>query len=74
MTESEILSIYQITNIAEVNSLSLFDYGNSLNDFFKDKNSSNICHQYFKWFDHRKFDKTNNSFLKDFEKYFYDFF
>ena len=74
MTESVIVSIFQITDIAEINSLSLFDFGNSLNTYFKDTNSSTFCHRYFKWFEHSKFDKTNNSHLKDFDNWLYDFF
>ncbi|MFX1420557.1 MAG: hypothetical protein ACFE9N_16795 [Promethearchaeota archaeon] len=74
MTESEFMSIFQIADIAEINSLSLFDYGNSLDIYFNYNNSSNFCKRYFKWFDHSKFDKTNNTYLKDFDKWFHEFF
>ena len=74
MTESAVVSIFQIINIAEINSLSLSDYENSLNNYFSDRNSSNFYQRYFKWFDHIKFEKTNPSFLKDFDKWFCDFF
>ncbi len=74
MTESIVASIFQINNIAEINSLSLFDYENSIINYFSDNNSSNFYQQYFKWFNHFKFEKTNTFFLKDFEKWFRDFF
>lgn len=74
MSDSVVMSIFQKTNIAELNSLRLFDYENSLHNYFSDENSSNFCQRYFKWFESTKFDKTYNSFLNDFEKWFYDFF
>ncbi|MFX1320189.1 MAG: hypothetical protein ACFFAQ_00965 [Promethearchaeota archaeon] len=70
MSDSVVMSIFQKTNIAEINSMRLFDYENSLYNYFSDNNSSNFCQRYFKWFEHTKFDKTNNSFLSDFEKNF----
>ena len=74
MSDSVVISIFQKTNIAELNSLKLVDYENSLNNYLSDQNSSNFCHRYFKWFEHTKFDKANNSFLNEFDKWFYDFF
>ncbi len=74
MSDSVVISIFNKTNIAEINSLRLFDYENSLYNYFSDKNSSNFCQRYFKWFESTKFYKTYNSFLNDFEKWFYDFF
>jgi len=74
MSDSVILSIFQKTNIAEINSLKLYDYENSLTNYFSNSNNSNFYQRYFKWFDHTKFEKTNNSFLKDFKKCFCDFF
>ena len=74
MYDSVVVSIFQKTNIAEINSRRLFDYENSLNHYFNDVNSSNFCQKYFKWFDYKKFGKNNNSFLKDFERSFYDIF
>jgi len=74
MSDSVILSIFQKTNIAEINSLKLNDYENSLTNYFSNSNNSNFYQRYFKWFDHTKFEKTNNSFLKDFKKWFCDFF
>lgn len=74
MSDSVIVSIFQKTNIAEINSLRLFDYENSLNQYFSHENSSNFCQKYFKWFDYAKIGKNNNSFLKDFERSFYDIF
>lgn len=74
MIESVVSSLFQITNIAEINSLSLFDYENSIYNYFSDKNSSNFYQQYFKWFSNNKFEKTNTSFIKDFDKWFSDFF
>ena len=70
MSDSVVISIFQKNNIAELNSLRLFDYENSLRNYFSDKDSPNFCQRYFKWFEHTKFDKTNNSFLSDFEKNF----
>jgi hypothetical protein len=74
MTESIIISIFQEANIAEINSLSLSDYGNSINNYFSDKNNTDFYKQYFKWFSHIKFEKTNTSSLKYFKKSFQDFF
>lgn len=74
MSDSVILSIFQKTNIAEINSLKLNDYENSLTNYFSNSNNSNFYQRYFKWFDHTKFEKTNNSFLNDFKKWFCDFF
>ena len=74
MSDSVILSIFQKTNIAEINSLKLYDYENSLTNYFSNSNNSNFYQRYFKWFDHTKFEKTNNSFLQDFKKCFCDFF
>ncbi len=74
MTESIIAAIFQITNIAEINSLSLSDYENSIYNYFSDNNSSNFYQRYFKWFNNLKFEKTNTSFLKDFDKWFHEFF
>jgi hypothetical protein len=70
MSDSVVVSIFQKSNIAEINSMRLFDYENSLYNYFNDENSSTICQRYFKWFEHTKFDKTNNSFISDFEKNF----
>ena len=74
MTELEILSIFQITDIAEINSLSLNDYGNSINNYFNNVINSKFYQRYFKWFNNDKFEKSNTSFLKDFDKSFQDFF
>ena len=74
MTESVIASIFQITDIAEINSLSLIEYRNSINNYFEDSENSNLYKRYYKWFDNSKFEKTNTSFLKEFNKSFQDFF
>ena len=74
MSNSVVVSIFQKANIAEINNLRLYDYENSLNYYFSNKNSSNFCNRYFKWFDYTKFEKNNNSFLKDFERFYNDFF
>ncbi len=74
MTETEIISIYDVADIAEINSLSLNEYGTSLNNYFGDKKNSNFYKRYYKWFDNSKFEKTNTSFLKEFNKSFRDFF
>jgi hypothetical protein len=74
MTESFVVSIFQINNIAEVNSLSLSDYENSINNYFNNSNSSNFYQRYFKRFNHIKFEKTDTTFLKDFNKWFQEYF
>lgn len=74
MTKSAVASIFQINNIAELNSLSLLDYGNSIDSYFNDKNRKDFNQRYFKWFKNSKFEKTKTSFLKDFDKWFYEFF
>ena len=74
MSDSVVKSIFQKINIAELNSLRLFDYENSLYNYLRDDKSSNLSLRYFKWFEHTKFDETNNSYVNDFEKWFYDFF
>ena len=74
MSDSVVVSIFQKINIAEINNLRLFDYETSLNHYFSDNNSSSFCQRYFKWFDYTKFEKNNNSFLKDFERFYNDFF
>jgi hypothetical protein len=73
MSDSVVISLFQKVNIAELNSLRLFDYEDSLNNYFSNNNSSNLCQQYFKWFEHTKFNETN-SHMNYFEKWFYDFF
>ncbi|NVM35744.1 MAG: hypothetical protein HWN81_09125 [Candidatus Lokiarchaeota archaeon] len=73
MYDSDNSLIFQKSNIAELNSMLLFDYGNSLKKYYNGKKRSHIHSKFFKWFDHSKFDKTNNSFLNDFEDYFYNF-
>jgi len=74
MNETEITSIFGIINIAEINSLSLIEYRNSINNYFEDSENSNLYKRYYKWFDNSKFEKTNTSFLKEFNKSFQDFF
>ncbi|MFX1432002.1 MAG: hypothetical protein ACFFCY_17680 [Promethearchaeota archaeon] len=74
MIDSIIVSTYQKTDIAEINSLKLSDYENSLNNYFIDDNNSSMNQKYFKWFNNPKFDKINNSFLKDFENWFSNYF
>jgi len=73
MSDSDNLLIFQKSNIAELNSMLLFDYGNSLKKYYNSKKRSNFHSKFFKWFDHSKFDKSNNSFLNDFEDYFFNF-
>jgi len=70
MSDSIVVSIFQKTNIAEINSSKLFEYENSLNSYFSNENNSNLSQRYFKWFDYTKFEKINNSTLKDFGKWF----
>ncbi len=74
MLDSVILSIYQKTNIAEINSLKLRDYENSHTNYFSNSINSNFYQRYFKGFDHTKFEKTDNSFLEDYKKWFREFF
>ncbi|MFX1567472.1 MAG: hypothetical protein ACFFCV_03795 [Promethearchaeota archaeon] len=74
MTETEISSIFEITDIAEINSLSLNEYGTSINNYFGDKQNSDLYKRYYEWFDHSKFEKINTTFLKEFNKSFQDFF
>lgn len=74
MFDSVILSIFQKTNIAEINSLKLYDYENSHTNYFSNKINSNFYQRYFECFDYTKFEKTNNSFLKDYKKWFCEFF
>jgi len=74
MIDSIIVSVFQKTDIAEINSLKLYDYENSFNNYFVDSNNSSINLQYFKWFNNPKFKKTDNSFLKDFKEWFSNYF
>jgi hypothetical protein len=74
MLDSVILSIFQKTNIAEISSLELHDYENSHTNYFYNSLNSNPYQRYFKWFDHTKFEKTNNPFLEDYKKWFCEFF
>lgn len=74
MIETEIGSIFEIIDIAEINSLSLIEFGNSINNYFDKKQNSNLYKQYFKWFNNSKFEKTNTTFLKEFNKSFRVFF
>ena len=73
MFDSDNSLIFQKSYIAELNSMLLFDYGHSLEKYYNGKKRSNFHSQFFKWFDHSKFDKTDNSFLNDFEDYIFNF-
>jgi len=73
MSDSDYSLFFQKSNIAELNSMLLFDYGHSLNKYYNGKKKSNFHSKFFKWFDHSKFDISNNSFLNEFEDYFYNF-
>lgn len=73
MSDSDNSLIFQKSYIAELNSMLLFDYGHSLEKYYNSKKRSNFHSQFFKWFDHSKFDKSNKSFLNDFEDYFFNF-
>ncbi len=73
MSESDNLLIFQKSNIAELNSMLLFDYEHSLKKYYYSKKSSHFHLEFFKWFNHSKFDKTNNSFINDFEEYIDNF-
>ena len=74
MFDSVILSIFQKTNIAEISSLTLYDYEKSHTNYFYNSLNSKPYQRYFKWFDHTKFEKTNSSFLEDYKKWFCEFF
>jgi hypothetical protein len=66
-------SIFQISDIAELNSLTLFDYERSFNKYYNHINKSKSSLDIQKWFDHSNFNKTANLFIKDFEEYFLNF-
>ncbi len=74
MLNSTIVSIFETSDIAEMNSMKLYEYGDSLNNYFNNTNNSSAFKQYFKWFEYPKFKKANNSLLKDFKKSFCEFF
>ncbi|MFX1350457.1 MAG: hypothetical protein ACFE92_17440 [Promethearchaeota archaeon] len=74
MTESVIISIFKVINIAEINNMSLFDYGRSIFNYFSNDDNSDFYKRFFKWFNYYKIEKTNTSFLKDFDKSFQEFF
>lgn len=74
MLKSTIISVFEANNVAEMNSPKLYEYGDSLNNYFNNTNNSNAYKQYFKWFEKPQFEKTNNSLLKDFKKSFCEFF
>jgi len=74
MLSTTILSMFKTTDIAEMNSLKLYEYGDSLNNYFNNTNNSSAYKQYFKWFEKPKLEKSNNSLLKDFRKSFCEFF
>jgi hypothetical protein len=74
MLKSAIISVFEANNVAEMNSPKLYEYGDSLNNYFNNTNNSNAYKQYFKWFEKPKLENTNNSLLKDFKKSFCDFF
>lgn len=74
MLNATILSIFKTTDIAEMNSQKLYEYGNSLNNYFNNTNNSSTYKQYYKWFEKPKLEKSNNSLLKDFKKSFCEFF
>ncbi len=74
MLNSVIIDIFQKADIAEINSLKLYDYENSLNNYFNNETNSDFYRRYFKWFETPRFKKLNNSYLKDFRKWFSDYF
>lgn len=74
MLKSVIISVFEANNVAEMNCPKLYEYGDSLNNYFNNTNNSNAYKQYFKWFERPKLENTNNSLLKDYKKSFCDFF
>jgi hypothetical protein len=74
MPESLVVSIFYTNNIAELNSLSLTDYENSINNYFNTVNGSNFHRRYFKWFENAKFNTANTPFLNEFDEWFQEFF
>ncbi len=74
MSNSIILSIFEKTSVAEINSLKLYEYENSFTDYFSNDTNSDINLQYLKWFDKSKIKEHNNSSLKEFRKWFSDYF
>ena len=65
--------IFQKSDIAELNSLLLFDYEQSLKKYYNNEKKSDFHLRFFKWFDHSKFDKSSNTSLNEFEEHFYKF-
>jgi len=64
---------FQKSDVAELNSMLLFDYEHSFKKYYNNEKKSNFHVRYFKWFDHSKFDMTENTFLNEFEQHFYKF-
>jgi hypothetical protein len=74
MLNSIIIDVFRKTDIAEINSLKLYDYENSLKNYFSNHNNYKIYQRYFDWFERPIVKKTHNSFLKDYKKWFTDYF
>jgi hypothetical protein len=67
------LSLDQKSNIAELNSLSLFDYERAFNKYYNHIKKSKPKSEIYKWFDQLNHQEPNNFFLRDFEDYFMNF-
>jgi hypothetical protein len=74
MSDSMLLSIFEKTTIAEINSFKLNDYESSLHNYFTNNNSSDFYQGFFKFFDSVLFEEINNSFLKEYKKWFCSYF
>ncbi|MFW9829333.1 MAG: hypothetical protein ACFFEY_17295 [Candidatus Thorarchaeota archaeon] len=74
MTESIYMSIFKKTTIAEINSLKLFDYESSLNNYFEENNHSKFDQGYFKLYDNGLPQEIQNSLLKEYEEWFCKYF
>ncbi|MFX1384943.1 MAG: hypothetical protein ACFFBP_21145 [Promethearchaeota archaeon] len=74
MTESVFISIFKKTAIAEINSLKLFDYESSLNNYFENNNNSKFDQGYFEFYDNALFEEIDNSLLKEYEEWFCNYF
>jgi hypothetical protein len=68
MSDSDPIFLHQKSNIAELNSLTLFDYERSFKKHYNNTKRTNS--EFYKWFDHSKFDKSKNFFLNDYKDYF----
>jgi len=74
MIKSDFLLYFDISNIAEINSLSLIDFEKSLNNFFFNHEIPDFSSGFMRNFGTIKFGEIDNSIMKDFEKSLQEFF